>query len=245
MPVPYTSAGAKHYYDTYGTWPKGFTPPNEEKLTDRGKALDRIRSGSGDKADSMFVGLLPRETAPRTLSDYKEALDRTRKGVGDKADSIRVGLRPRETKPETPKPPRPSAEMADSLAAIQFRAMSNKPAPGDTEKIKKYRGIKDAIAGKSIDGFDNKGFREAIDDYEKVTKEARSLADLYFDEPNNPLFGTSRTKLKMVTKKLDSFAIKSLTGTYPPVKYSGKKIRDKMTGRIYQSNGREWISINE
>jgi len=238
MPVPYTRAGAEAYFRRRGRWPKGYEP---EKLTDYGKAIARIREGLGDRADSIKAGLLPRASAPRKLSDYALALGRIRSGTGDRADSIKVGLLPRAAG-EKPKPYDPSAALADSLAALKLRIMGGVPAPGDEEKIRRYRGLQEALSGKADTGegtVSEKDFREALDDYEKAVADTAKYGDPVMGNP--ALKKVSELRLRRALNAIDSFAVQELEKRFPARKYFGRKIRNDQTGRIYISNGRYWV----
>lgn len=84
MPQPNRKAAAELYRERKGTWPTWYKP---ETLTDRGRALERIRGGIGDKADSIHVGLEARATAPKepTVPTATEILKERKTGLAMRA----------------------------------------------------------------------------------------------------------------------------------------------------------------
>lgn len=93
--------------------------PTEDKPTDRASALQRIRSGIGDKADSIYVDLLPPAAQPRQPDKPKtarEILDEKKANalLGGDAAGYKALL-----PPETPdKPVAPAKTYQADVSAI-------------------------------------------------------------------------------------------------------------------------------
>ncbi len=253
--MPYNKASAQLYYNDFGVWPKGYEP---EKLTDRGKALDRIRSGTGDKADSVFIGLQPRSTKIDPYSP-KEAFAESTAALGSRTvfgtpapgDPEKIQSLSRFSRDIMPAtvPLRPSQVEADSLANIGLRVLKEETVPSDITKTKAYRGLQEGLKAKTT-----KPEKDTPDeDFTKLMKEREGLLEDYYN-PRTTLDDTTAVKkiyrsigarLQETERKMDQLTIKQLTKVYPPAKYMGKKIKHNLTGAWYVSNGYRWMPIIE
>ena len=195
--------------------------PVEDKPTDYGQALARIRGGRGDAADSIHVGLKQRAQAPPTPSySIREGVDpNTGQPVFLRSNSRTGGLEPVKTgyKPSVgKKDDDPEKEYVESL----HRSNELQGEIARIDNVLNDPKMKDGA--ETEDEFGTKKF---------VDRAALS-------SQREGLVKEQRIHLSKTAKA-------ELNSTLPPSKHAGKTVTDKATGARYRSDGKQWDLITE
>lgn len=260
--IPITKEGANAYRKRFGVWPRGYEPEKPEKLTDRGKALSRIRAGTGDKADSVFVGLQPRAAQPKAPEKLKtlleqlkdssalskeKALDKfiTGKQLSPTDSSLVRSYLPKPEKPKEPKKYDPSTALTDSTAALKLRAMSGTLVPGDEKKMARYRGINEAMSVKSgkdkKPGITKQEFFKAMSAHQDAVDGVKNFSGLDSDAGSTGL-GMYKLMKKDAKSIIDKYMADQLAQEFDPAEYFAKTMIDETTGFKFVSDGKKWIA---
>ncbi len=229
-----------------------------EKLTDRGKALERIRSQSGDRADSNLVGLTPRARQPerpRSLLDLmKERNELARETSLDKfitgaplssVDSSLVrNLLPKPEKPKT------FAQLADE-SKTQALAESLKTQDADPSEI--FSGIQKAFTGQKAKDTAAEAKAKTVDlnraksDIRRaMTRLTNLTTDLGQVISRDEMSPTQIQEISALTREIrvsqrvvDAREVEKFTISRPPENFRGRTATTS-TGARYISDGKTW-----
>lgn len=193
----------------------GFEPEKPDRVSDYGRALAAIRGGTGDRADSIHVGLQPRAAAPRTPTiGIREGIDpNTGEKVFLNTNSLTGSLTPAKTNY------RPAAG-ADKNAAYEKSVRRVNDIGAEIVKIDNILNDPNMKNGAYRDEFGSTKYY----DLDALKRQRNAL-----------ITEQTHYQSKMIVPELEK--------EMPASQYTGKTVTDKETGRRFKSDGKSWTLI--